>query len=222
MTCASLSTRVDRRRRAVVPTWNGGRTSVVFNSRVMSRIVLPLVLLAIQLLVAQSASYAQRGAQPTSSQTTTTGCPGQAMSVQATGSYTPRPVPEIIINGQPAPGAIWQPGERSYWHCHAGGQIMMLFDGAGRVQQRGQKARTLHKGDTEYAGPGVEHWHGATPDATAHFFQTSIGSGPTLWMEEVGRDDYLGNDVGISTRNGFLTTGIRKQPVQTSRPPLVR
>ena len=194
---------------------------MVLNSRVISRIVLPLALLAIQLVVVQSASYAQRGTPATSSQPTS-GCPGQAMSVQATGAYTPKPVAEIVINGQPAPGAIWQPGERSFWHCHAGGQIMMLFDGTGRVQQRGQKARTLHKGDTEYAGSGVEHWHGAMPDTTAHFYQTSIGSGPTLWMEEVGRDDYLGNDIGISTRNEFLATGVRKQPVQTSRPPSVR
>ena len=54
-----------------------------------------------------------------------------------------------------------QPGMRSYWHCHAGGQIVMLFEGTGRVQKRGERIRTLHKGDTEYAGPGVEHWHGA-------------------------------------------------------------
>ena len=40
-------------------------------------------------------------------------CPGQAMAVQATGVYTQKLVPEIVINGQPAPGAIWQPGMRS-------------------------------------------------------------------------------------------------------------
>jgi Cupin domain len=139
-------------------------------------------------------------------------CPGQPMSVQATGVYTPKPVPEIVINGQPAPGAIWSPGMRSYWHCHAGGQIMMLFDGVGRVQKRGERTRTLHKGDTEYAGPGVEHWHGAAADASAQFFQTSIGVTTTLWMEEVGRDDYSGNDIGINSRSEFLRTGVRKKP----------
>lgn len=141
-------------------------------------------------------------------------CPGQQMGVQATGVYTPRPVADIMINGKPAPGAIWQPGMRSYWHCHSGGQIMMLYEGIGRVQQRGQKARTLHKGETEYAGPGVEHWHGAAPDSSAHFFQTGIGTGPTLWMEEVGRDDYLGNDIGITSRTEFLRTGVRQKSGQ--------
>jgi hypothetical protein len=138
-------------------------------------------------------------------------CPGAPMSIQATGVYTQKPVPEIVINGQPAPGAIWSPGMRSYWHCHAGGQIMMLFDGAGRVQKRGERVRTLHKGDTEYAGPGVEHWHGAAPDSSAQFFQTSIGVTTTLWMEEVGNDDYMGNDSGVNSRNEFLKSGVRKK-----------
>jgi hypothetical protein len=133
------------------------------------------------------------------------------MSVQATGVYTPKPVPDITINGQPGPGAIWEAGMRSYWHCHAGGQIMMLDQGTGRVQKRGQRIRVLHRGDTEYAAPGEEHWHGAAPDSSAHFFQTSIGNTTTLWMEEVGRDDYLGNDDGINSRNEFLRTGVRKK-----------
>jgi len=30
-------------------------------------------------------------------------------------------------------------------------------------------------------------------------------------MEEVGRDDYLGNDTGINSRNEFLRTGVPKK-----------
>jgi mannose-6-phosphate isomerase-like protein (cupin superfamily) len=138
-------------------------------------------------------------------------CPGQLMAVQATGVYTQKVVPSITINGQPAPGAIWLPGMRSYWHCHMEGQIMMVAEGVGRVQQRGRPARTLYKGDTEYAGPGVEHWHGAAADQQAHFFQTTIGAPGTYWMEEVGRDDYQGNDIGINSRTEFLRTNVRKK-----------
>jgi mannose-6-phosphate isomerase-like protein (cupin superfamily) len=138
-------------------------------------------------------------------------CPGQLMAVQATGVYTQKVVPSITINGQPAPGAIWLAGMRSYWHCHMEGQVMMVAEGVGRVQQRGRPPRILHKGDTEYAGPGVEHWHGAAPDQQAHFFQTTIGAPGTYWMEEVGRDDYLGNDIGINSRAEFLRTNVRKK-----------
>jgi hypothetical protein len=178
----------------------------------ISRLLLPAGFLLILFGVSKSAGQTQQGAQAQTTQQPAGGaCPGQPIGLQATGVYTPKPVPDIVINGQPAPGAIWQPGMRSYWHCHPGGQIMMLHEGVGRVQKRGERARNLHKGDTEYAGPGVEHWHGAAPDASAHFFQTAIGTGPTLWMEEVGRDDYLGNDTGINSRNEFLRTGVRKK-----------
>lgn len=184
----------------------------------VGRLLLPVALL----LVLIGASRYTADAQAQAAQAAPPGanaCPGQPMTVQATGVYQPKPVPEIVVNGQPGPGAIWQPGMRSYWHCHAGGQIMMLFEGVGRVQKRGERIRSLHKGETEYAGPGVEHWHGAAPDASAHFFQTSIGVTTTLWMEEVGRDDYMGNDTGITSRNEFLRTGVRKKPEQPAQPP---
>jgi hypothetical protein len=156
---------------------------------------------------AQAPAPAQAASQPPAGT-----CPGATMAIQATGVYTQKPVEAFSINGKPAPGAIWEPGMRSFWHCHEGGQVLMLHEGVGRIQQRGQRARTLHKGDTEYAGPGVEHWHGAAPDRSAHYFQTVTGAGRTLWMEEVNLDDYLGNDTGITSRNEFIRTGVRNKP----------
>ena len=78
---------------------------------------------------------------------------------------------------------------------------MMLDQGEGRVQKRGERIRILRRGDTEWAGPGVEHWHGAGPDSTGHYFQTIVGAAGTYWMEEVGHADYMGNDVGITSTN---------------------
>ena len=157
----------------------------------------------------------QTPAAPPASGTT---CPGETMAIQATGVYTQKPVEAFNINGKPAPGAIWEPGMRSFWHCHEGGQVLFLHEGVGRVQQRGQRARTLQKGETEYAGPGVEHWHGAAPDHSAHYFQTVTGAGRTLWMEEVNLDDYLGNDIGIASRSEFLRTGVRNKPELAKKP----
>ncbi len=177
------------------------------------RVLLPVPLGLVVGFVALSPDTLQSAAQaPAAPQAAAGTCPGEQMTVQATGVYTPRPIPDFNVNGQPAPGAIWEPGMRSYWHCHEGGQVMMVHQGVGRVQQRGQRARALHKGDTEYAGPGVEHWHGAAPDSQAHFFQTTTGRGRTLWMEEVSLDDYLGNDIGVTSRNEFLRTGVRDKP----------
>ena len=177
---------------------------------ITGRMVLPPVMLVLLILAYTFTSDAQaqnQAAQPPAAGT----CPGQAMPVQATGVYAPTEVPDIVINGKQAPGAIWQAGMRSYWHCHAGGQIMMVDQGVGRVQKRGERVRTLRRGETEYAAPGIEHWHGAAADSSALFFQTSIGNTTALWMEEVGQDDYNGNETGITSRNEFLRTGVRKK-----------
>src|SRR5690349_12869208 len=113
----------------------------------MARLLLPAAMLLV-LFAVYRIGDAQTPAQPPAG---ASACPGQPMPVQATGVYQPKPVDDIKINGQQAPGAIWGPGMRSYWHCHAGGQVMMVDQGVGRVQQRGQKMRILHRGDTEYA-----------------------------------------------------------------------
>jgi hypothetical protein len=184
------------------------------SSRTDFRSALRLLLPVALLLVLFATAYAQRDTQAPSAAAApaATTCPGQpAPAPIATGVYTQKPVPDIVINGQPAPGAIWKAGDRSYWHCHTGGQLLMVDSGVGRVQQRGQRARVLRRGETEWAGPGVEHWHGADVNESAHFFQTATVGSQTLWMEEVGRDDYLGNDTGINSRNEFLRTGVKKK-----------
>jgi len=181
---------------------------MTLKANAMGRMLLPAGLLAVLFLVSRSTGDAQT---PAAVPTGPTACPGQPMTVQATGVYTPKPVPDITINGQPAPGAIWEPGMRSYWHCHVGGQVMMIDQGVGRIQVRGEKVRIMHRGDTHYAAPGLEHWHGAAPDQSAHFFQTSIGQTTTLWMEEVGREDYMGYDNGLASRAEFLKSGVRKK-----------
>ena len=63
---------------------------VEFNA--MVRLVLPVVFLLALFFVARSPGYAQPGTQPQATQQAAAGaCPGEAMSVQATGVYTPKP-----------------------------------------------------------------------------------------------------------------------------------
>jgi hypothetical protein len=192
---------------------------MTLNARTTGRLLLPVGFLLVLFVVSRTTGEAQAQAPAQGAQAGPRPCPGETMPVQATGKYQPKPVPDITVNGQPGPGAIWEPGMRSFWHCHAGGQIMMLDQGTGRVQKRGQRVRTLHRGDTEYAAPGEEHWHGAAPDSAAHYFQTSIGNTATFWMEEVGYDDYMGNDAGITSRNEFLRTGQRNKGEGATQPP---
>ena len=122
-----------------------------------------------------------------------------------------KPKESVVINGEPWGGADWAAGHRSYWHCHRGGQLMVLFNGEGRVQRRGQRVETLHSGESHMVGPWEEHWHGGAPDEHGHYLQVSIQPTGTYWMEEVSDADYLGNGIGMATRAEFLRTGVREQ-----------
>ena len=55
------------------------------------------------------------------------------------------------------------PGARSHWHTHAAGQMLLVTEGVGYYQEKGQPIRLLRKGDVVQVPPGVEHWHGASP-----------------------------------------------------------
>jgi hypothetical protein len=43
--------------------------------------------------------------------------------------------------------ATFQPGARSAWHTHPLGQILIVTDGEGWVQQWGEPVQVMHKGD---------------------------------------------------------------------------
>lgn len=140
-------------------------------------------------------------------------CPGDVMATPITGtSESGVPSPEAMVRGEPLTGRWWDPGARSFWHCHGGGQYIIVMEGVGRVQKRGERMRDLHLGEIEFAGPGVEHWHGASDTEGTRVIQQSLsidGGSGVFWMEEVTSDDYLGNDIGISSRMRFLETGER-------------
>jgi hypothetical protein len=178
-----------------------------FTHKVLSMLAVPGALILGQIaLLAATAPEAEQEAP---------GCPGQQMSsVQATGVYQSRPVPEVVINGEPWAGAYWESGMRSYWHCHAGGQLLVVWEGEGRIQKRGERMRTLYPGQSDLARPWEEHWHGAAPHTDAQYLQVSVQPTGTYWMEEVSEADHLGNDIGMATRAEFLRTGVREQPTR--------
>jgi quercetin dioxygenase-like cupin family protein len=82
-------------------------------------------------------------------------------------------------------------GARSYWHSHDNGQLLLVEKGRMRTQKRGQAMKELGAGETDYAGPNVQHWHGAAPNQD--LVQINVGfSGGTKWLEAVTDEDYAG------------------------------
>ena len=87
----------------------------------------------------------------------------------------------------------FEPGARSAWHRHGGGQLLFVEKGRARVQERGGRLHELATGESHYTAPGVEHWHGATPDS--EFTQVALARGDateTVWLEKVTDAEYAG------------------------------
>lgn len=86
----------------------------------------------------------------------------------------------------------FEPGARTNWHKHSGGQILLVTAGEGRYQEKGQPVRILHKGDVVRIPLNVEHWHGAAPDSWfAHIsIETNLPDNETTWLEPVTDEEY--------------------------------
>jgi quercetin dioxygenase-like cupin family protein len=82
----------------------------------------------------------------------------------------------------------FDPGARTKWHSHAGGQIILVEEGVARTQVKGGPVIELHAGEPTYAPPGAMHWHGAAPDQGG--VQYNVGRGMTTWGEEVTEKEY--------------------------------
>jgi quercetin dioxygenase-like cupin family protein len=57
----------------------------------------------------------------------------------------------------------FEPGVRTNWHIHPGGQILIVTEGIGYYQEKGKPIQILHKGDVVKCPREAAHWHGASP-----------------------------------------------------------
>ena len=80
-------------------------------------------------------------------------------------------------------------GARSSWHSHSWGQLLLVEEGRGRIQLRGQPLREMRPGEPVLTAAGVVHWHGAAPDEP--MVMLSLRGSDVEWLEPVGDDVYL-------------------------------
>lgn len=86
----------------------------------------------------------------------------------------------------------FEPGSRTNWHRHPGGQILLVIEGKGYYQERGQAIRVMQKGDVVKCLPGTEHWHGASPvtKVTHVAIGPNLHKGNAVWLQRVTDDEY--------------------------------
>jgi len=125
---------------------------------------------------------------PTSSQKVTAGAADRFTGTVRVQSLFDAKEPSRSSGGQ----VTFQPGARSAWHTHPLGQILIVTDGVGWVQQWGGPVQVIRNGDIVWIPAGVKHWHGATPTTTmTHIaFQEQLDGRAVDWLEKVTDEQY--------------------------------
>lgn len=91
-----------------------------------------------------------------------------------------------------AGNVTFEPGARTNWHFHPGGQILIITSGVGCYKEQDKPARILRKGDVVEIPPNAVHWHGAAPDGGLSHIPISLNTdkGETVWLQPVTDDEY--------------------------------
>ena len=89
----------------------------------------------------------------------TAGQPATFNPKNFTGKVTPH-----VINDLRMTRYTFDPGARTNWHSHEGGQVIIIEQGRMRAQERGGVVRRSSvRARRIVVAPGTTHWHGALP-----------------------------------------------------------
>jgi quercetin dioxygenase-like cupin family protein len=90
----------------------------------------------------------------------------------------------------------FEPGARTNWHIHPGGQTLLVTDGSGFYQEKGQPARIINKGDVVKIPPYAEHWHGASAGQGLSHIAISLNlqKGGVVWLGPVTDEEYYNTE----------------------------
>ena len=86
----------------------------------------------------------------------------------------------------------FQPGARTAWHLHPAGQHMIVTSGVALTGTRDGRVIEFEEGETVWCPAGIDHWHGATPEAAmTHLVITGSKDGENVvWKEKVSNEEY--------------------------------
>jgi len=164
------------------------------------------VLISLSLL-ASAASQAQTGAAQVGVSPTAPGQGSQSIKITRSGSQQASKgaaerftgsvqIEELFRTHDPSRTSggkvTFEPGARSAWHTHPLGQILIVTEGTGWIQQWGGPVEEIQRGDVIWIPAGVKHWHGATPNtAMKHIaIQEQLNGIAVEWMEKVTEEQY--------------------------------
>ncbi|ADB37993.1 (R)-mandelonitrile lyase [Spirosoma linguale] len=86
----------------------------------------------------------------------------------------------------------FESGARTNWHIHPTGQILMITEGTGYHQIKGQPRELIRRGEVVKCPPNVAHWHGASPGSSmTHIYMIpNTEKGIVQWLQPVSEEEY--------------------------------
>ena len=107
-------------------------------------------------------------------------------------AWNKRLVPDDSIFTTTVGNVVFEAGARSNWHSHPGGQILLVTDGVGYHQIKGEPIQIIKRGDVVKCPPNVIHWHGASrvSGMTHIYIVPNTENGIVNWMEAVTDEEY--------------------------------
>lgn len=95
------------------------------------------------------------------------------------------------LNPSQVGSVTFEPGARTNWHLHPGGQILLITSGTAFYQEKGSPKRVIKKGEVVKCPPNVPHWHGASKeDGLIQIAVTNTLQGATVWLQKVTDEEY--------------------------------
>lgn len=99
-----------------------------------------------------------------------------------------------------AANVTFEAGARTNWHTHQLGQLIIVVDGVGIYQEEGGRPRRIAAGDTAWAGPGINHWHGAVGSGPMTHVVANLkdaSGGFVDWGRPVTEEEYAAADTAV-------------------------
>ncbi|WP_350289248.1 cupin domain-containing protein [uncultured Croceitalea sp.] len=85
------------------------------------------------------------------------------------------------------------------WHKHATPQVLIVVDGIGYYQERGNVPITIKEGDVIKCEKNVEHWHSSSKEHDVTYLAIYGGGKPTEWTQVLSQKEY--DDVASKLKN---------------------
>ena len=97
-------------------------------------------------------------------------------------------------NNEFSVGAVtFDPIVRTNWHTHPKGQVLIVIEGQGLYQEKGDEARIIKMGDVVIIPENTEHWHGASVTTKmVHIAITNFKDDVQVtWLDPVTDEEYM-------------------------------